>query len=405
MAISKSAVEPTKTPVGAEWMNRPISGTGGLPGNGATSPVGAEAPPMGAPGMNAPASPLNPSGGQPANPLAEAITGSSSGATSTGGVSAVNPQAGMADYNSLQRFEDAAYNQAMQRLDPQLGQQSDSFDQQMVNRGIPIGSEAYQEAKQQLDFNQNDARSSAAFQAMGFGQGVQNQMFGQDAQRAGLSNSLLQAQMSNQLGYSGLGENQRQFTGQFGENQRQFDNAFGETGRQFNDQSNRAWDAQGYGQMMGLEGNQFRNQMYNDSRSDYQNNLVMSMLGYGGGQQPQYNFDPNVPYGQQLGYGANQYGNQSSYYGGLYGDTVSAAGQAMGGMGGAMASDRRLKTNIRKVGTTDGYNVYRWNWNDKAKALGIDTPTIGVMSDEVPAEFVGTRDGYDTVDYGRLLNG
>ena len=61
--------------------------------------------------------------------------------------------------------------------------------------------------------------------------------------------------------------------------------------------------------MMGLEGVDFRNQAYNDSRSDYGDSLLMSVLGYGQPNQgQQWNADPNSPYNAQLGYGASTYG-------------------------------------------------------------------------------------------------
>lgn len=67
-------------------------------------------------------------------------------------------------------------------------------------------------------------------------------------------------------------------------------------------------------------------------------------------------------------------------------------------------SDRRLKENIEQLGEVGGYKYYQWDWNDKAKSIGVDGPTVGVMADEVPEEFV-TEDehGYLMVDYGRLF--
>jgi len=60
-------------------------------------------------------------------------------------------------------------------------------------------------------------------------------------------------------------------------------------------------------------------------------------------------------------------------------------------------SDRRLKTNIVRIGTTDtGYPWYSFEWK-------IGGFSEGVMSDEVPAEFVRNIHGFDEVDYGRIL--
>jgi len=65
-------------------------------------------------------------------------------------------------------------------------------------------------------------------------------------------------------------------------------------------------------------------------------------------------------------------------------------------------SDRRLKDNIQKVGTENGYNIYTWEWNNKAKSLGLEGSGKGVIADEVKKvkpEAVKRHQGFDTVDY------
>lgn len=263
--------------------------------------------------MNAPPSPRPNAAMNPYQPPAPMGPQGSATGSAIGGVSAVNPQAGQMDYDSLQPFIDSAYNSAMTKLQPQIDQSRDRFDQNMINRGMGVGNEGYNKAFQQQEGNINDALTNAAFGAMGFGTGIQNQMFGQDLGRSQLANSLLQAQWGKDLGYAGLGEQGRQFDLGLGERGRQFDLGLGENARQFNDSSNRAWDAQGFGQMMGLEGIDFRNRGYNDSRSDYSDALMMALLGM---QAPggQYNYDPNSPYASQLGYGSNTYGTWMSQF-------------------------------------------------------------------------------------------
>jgi len=71
-------------------------------------------------------------------------------------------------------------------------------------------------------------------------------------------------------------------------------------------------------------------------------------------------------------------------------------------LGLAAFSDRRLKDNIQKIGTENGYNVYTWDWNDKAKSLGLKGSGKGVIADEVKKvkpEAVKRHQGFDTVDY------
>jgi len=123
-----------------------------------------------------------------------------------GGVSAVNPQAGQAnELDAFKRYEDAAFANASGRLNPFLQQQQAQFQQQMANQGIPVGSDAYNKAQAQMSLGQTDAMNNAAFGAMGFGLGAQQQSFGQDHARSQLANSLLQAKMQQDLGMAGIG--------------------------------------------------------------------------------------------------------------------------------------------------------------------------------------------------------
>lgn len=59
-------------------------------------------------------------------------------------------------------------------------------------------------------------------------------------------------------------------------------------------------------------------------------------------------------------------------------------------------SDRRVKENIRFIGTHRGHNVYAYNY------LWSPTIEVGVMADEVPHAVAGHVDGYAVVDYTRL---
>jgi hypothetical protein len=84
-------------------------------------------------------------------------------------------------------------------------------------------------------------------------------------------------------------------------------------------------------------------------------------------------------------------------------------GQAAAGIGTLVGlfSDERLKENIQKIGESkNGHNLYIWNWNDKAKDLGIDSPTIGVIAQEVmkymPEAVSKDASGYYKVNYGVL---
>ena len=82
-------------------------------------------------------------------------------------------------------------------------------------------------------------------------------------------------------------------------------------------------------------------------------------------------------------------------------DYLSLAATALG------SSDRRLKTNIRPLGTRNGIKLYLWDWNEDGKRIADPTqPTVGVMADELmgthPHLVRRASDGYLRVDYGGL---
>jgi len=86
------------------------------------------------------------------------------------------------------------------------------------------------------------------------------------------------------------------------------------------------------------------------------------------------------------------------------GDILGTAAQLAGMY---FLSDERLKENIKPIGKSEnGHNLYTWDWNDKAKELGVNTPTIGVLAQEVkkymPEAVIEDENGYYKVNYGVL---
>lgn len=124
-----------------------------------------------------------------------------------------------------------------------------------------------------------------------------------------------------------------------------------------------------------------------------------------------YEYEANAP--------QNALRNYMAMVSGDYGSTTTATtpgpsglsqlGQ-IAGIAGSLApffpSDARLKDNVTRIGKEEGYNVYTWEWNDKAKELGIDSPTVGVMAQEVletnPDAVSVNENGYYQVNYGAL---
>lgn len=79
-----------------------------------------------------------------------------------------------------------------------------------------------------------------------------------------------------------------------------------------------------------------------------------------------------------------------------------------GTLGGAafMASDKRLKSNIKPLGEKNGHKWYTWEWNEKArKLLGLVGKQEGVIAQEVESympEAIKEYQGFKTVDYSML---
>ena len=71
-------------------------------------------------------------------------------------------------------------------------------------------------------------------------------------------------------------------------------------------------------------------------------------------------------------------------------------------------SDVRLKTNLQKTGRSIGQLAeYTWEWNELAKSLGVDSPTVGVIAQEAQLVYPAAvsksaATGYLQVDYALL---
>jgi hypothetical protein len=74
-----------------------------------------------------------------------------------------------------QSYQDAI----LKRLEPQLNRENQSFEQDMANKGIGVGTQAYNTAKSLLSQNQNDRLTSATVQGLNTGLTANQQAFSQ----------------------------------------------------------------------------------------------------------------------------------------------------------------------------------------------------------------------------------
>lgn len=86
------------------------------------------------------------------------------------------PQDNSAAVNST---EQSSYNDAMKLMQPQLDQQQAQLTQNMADRGLPVGSEIQQNSQQQFGQYEGGLENQAASNAIGQGQSLQNQLYGQ----------------------------------------------------------------------------------------------------------------------------------------------------------------------------------------------------------------------------------
>jgi len=258
------------------------------------------------------------------------------------------------DPSSFKRYEDASYANALSRLDPMMNQATAQFNQQMASQGIPVGSDAYNRAFTNLQNQQTDATNSAAFGAMQFGLGAQNQAFTQAATWQQLADEMARAKMANELGYAGLDTQQeianmeaaleaqmqnaslaeqgRQFDLGLGQNAYQFDANLGQRGYEFD--ANLANDLYQFDNTLDLNrfnlGNQWDYTWNRANQADYQwgqgqdfaqtqydNALLLSLLGMAP-PSPYYQ-DPTGAYSNQLGAAAQNAGNEAGFLGKLFG--------------------------------------------------------------------------------------
>lgn len=69
----------------------------------------------------------------------------------------------------------AQYTKNMALLEPEFAKADDRFEQKWANAGIPVGSEAYNDVMRQHEGDQNTARSSAAADAITYGNTLSQQ--------------------------------------------------------------------------------------------------------------------------------------------------------------------------------------------------------------------------------------
>lgn len=102
-----------------------------------------------------------------------------------------------------QRLEDATYNSAVQRLQPQFDRQRNQLEQRLADQGLPLSSDAYQEEMNRLEESQNEQLSRLALDSVAQGRAEQDRL-------ARLSAALRGQGLNEQLALSSIEQSARQ---------------------------------------------------------------------------------------------------------------------------------------------------------------------------------------------------
>ena len=259
---------------------------------------------------------------------------------------------------------DKASGLIMSRLAPTIAHQNEMSDAQLANQGIQVGSDAYANAKRVLAQGQNDLLNQAQIA----GQGVQQNLFGQNLAAGQFGNTAQNQMFGNSLSNANLTNTANQ-------------------------------------------------QAFNQQLTQYQLPLNMLNALRTGAQVTNPTFS-NVPQ-QATTTGADIMGatNAASNYGLA---NFNAANAAQGGMNsglfglgaaGIMAlSDIRLKENVKPIGAINGINLYEFEYKPEFAnhPFAGHGKQVGVIAQELqsvrPDAVSVHSSGYLMVNYG-VLNG
>lgn len=284
-----------------------------------------------------------------------------------------------------QRVEDALYGRSARRLDDQFGRREEDTRSRLLASGLTEGTQAYEQQMRDLNEARTDAYGDLRDRAVLAGGQEQSRLFGDAlaARQQGFGERTTQGQFANQSANQNF-QNELARSGFFNDAQQQ-------------EFMQRLANAQ--------LGNQQRDAGINEQVTNQQQTLQGLDFLYGGG-------GANTPDALAPGSSGQvapvdiQGAVQADYANrfGAYSQQAQAAQQqqaALASIASALifASDRRLKTDIKREGSTpSGLGIYSYRYKS-----GGDRQ-LGAMADEVkqlyPDAVIQHESGFDMVDYG-----
>jgi hypothetical protein len=258
----------------------------------------------------------------------------------------------------------------MTRLQPSLDSDRRALETRLAEQGISYGSQAYNSAMDDYSRGANDQRTSVVLRA---GE-EQSRLAGLDYQRAGFGNDANQQMWSNENTTTGANNSLED--------------------QSFNAQQARI-DAQN------TQRSNFINEQY-AMRNQPLNEISALMSG---GQVSNPNFVPTqgaqLPTVDYAGLVQSNYQNQVGAYNAQMAQSQGLLGGLFGlGAAGIMASDKRVKQDITRVGEVDGQKIYRFRYKDGGPMqLGVLAQDIEKSDPDAVMEIGGVKH----VDYGKLF--
>lgn len=121
-----------------------------------------------------------------------------------------------------QRAEDAVFNRGMSKLGPLFQMERDRVAQDLANRGLTVGSEAYNNALDRVDRSQGEQLENLALSSVGAGgqeqsrmfglaSGARGQLFGERATQGQFGNQAVAQQFQQDMGTANLDLSRGQF--------------------------------------------------------------------------------------------------------------------------------------------------------------------------------------------------
>lgn len=319
---------------------------------------------------------------------------------------------------AFQQYQDASFDQAQRHLRPGQEAQQRRFEQQMVNKGLEPGSQAYNLAQAQMQRGMNDQNNAAAFGAMQFGLGAQQQGFGQDFQNRtmdmqkdqfGRSLNQRESEFGRNLGLQRdqLGEQGRQFDVGMSQRESEFGRNFGLQGQQFGLQERQFGlmeQQQNFNNMLGLGDFGMRLADFTNRNTMQDYNMQEGMLSHapGGSFNP---IDTQGAYNASMQGANNVASRNADNYGALMG--------AVGNIGQGLAMPSALEFKIMH-GETDqktrnhiaakmlAMPVYNWEYKPQYKEKG-DPDRFGVLANDFNGNFIDNEDE-QTIDLQRYTS-